>query len=185
MSDSPTPHTPNTKNASSTPGAADRLPDPTRILAPGVAEGEQFAHVREMFNTDYATANIGAEIIEIREGYCRGRFTIAPEMCNGHGTTQGGYIFTFADSVFAGACNSFGEIAVAAHNSIHYIAPTHSGDVVEAEGRVVQRWGRNGIVDVAVTCNGRAVAEFRGTFRTIPAKPEKRTPPAGGSAGSA
>ncbi|APT93528.1 phenylacetic acid degradation protein [Corynebacterium phocae] len=143
-------------------------PDTTKILARGVGEEPELSHVRDMFLNDVATAFIGAEILELSAGYCRGQFTVRPEMCNGHGITHGGFIYTFADSVFAGACNSFGQTAVAVHNSIHYIAPTRAGDVVEATAKVSQRWGRNGIADVELTSNGHTIAEFRGTFRVVP-----------------
>ncbi|HCG3159798.1 TPA: phenylacetic acid degradation protein PaaD, partial [Corynebacterium striatum] len=33
-----------------------------------------------------------------------------------------------------------------------------------------QSWGRNGIVDVELTVEGKPIAEFRGTFRVIPAR---------------
>lgn len=72
------------------------------ILAPGVAEGPEFTHVRAMFDDDRATAEIGARITTLDLGKCEGHFTIRPEMCNGHGTAQGGYLYMFADSIFAG-----------------------------------------------------------------------------------
>ena len=119
-----------------------------KILAPGVAEEEQFAHVRTMFADDLATANLGITITSLSLGRCEGTFTITPEMCNGHLTAQGGFLFTFADSLFAGACNSPGEVAVAVHNSIHYIAPAFDGDEIHGTAEIKQHWGRNGIVDV-------------------------------------
>lgn len=142
----------------------------SQILRPGVAESEEFAHVRAMFESDKATAHIGAEITKLELGHCEGQFTIRPEMCNGHGTAQGGFLYTFADSLFAGACNSPGEVAVAAHNSIHYIAPAFEGDVVSGVAITRETWGRNGIVDVSPNIHGKPIAEFRGTFRVLPAK---------------
>lgn len=142
------------------------------ILAPGVAEGPEFSHVRTMFDDDRATSEIGVKITALDVGRCEGHFTVRPEMCNGHGTAQGGYLYMFADSIFAGACNAGGDLAVAAHNSIHYIAPAFEGDVVEAVGVTRQAWGRNGVVDVTLSINGKPIAEFRGTFRVLPTKPE-------------
>ncbi|MDO5032631.1 hotdog domain-containing protein [Corynebacterium sp.] len=145
-----------------------------QILAPGVAEGPEFAHVREMFAGDNATAAIGATVTKLEVGHCEGHFTVESYMCNGHGTAQGGYLYMFADSIFAGACNAAGEVAVAAYNSIHYIAPAFAGDVVDAVGITRQTWGRNGVVDVALSVKGKPIAEFRGTFRVIPAKPASK-----------
>lgn len=147
-----------------------------KILAPGVAEEEQFAHVRNMFADDLATANLGITITHVSMGRCDGHFTITPEMCNGHLTAQGGFLYTFADSLFAGACNSPGEVAVAVHNSIHYMAPAFNGDEIRGTAEIKQHWGRNGIVDVQLTKEGKTIAEFRGTFRQLPGKPEARKP---------
>src|SRR5699024_156610 len=115
-----------------------------KILAPGVAEEAQFEHVRTMFADDLATANLGITITGLYPCLCDGSFTIAPEMCNGHLTAHGSFLFTFADSLFAGACNSPGEVAVAVHNSIHYIAPAFSGDEIHGVAEIKQHWGRNG-----------------------------------------
>ncbi|MGD7002235.1 hydroxyphenylacetyl-CoA thioesterase PaaI [Corynebacterium halotolerans] len=139
------------------------------VLADGVAEGAEFAHVRQMFDRDEASKRLGITITELGLEEVRGNFTIRPEMCNGHGTAQGGMLFTFADSLFAGACNAPGRPAVAAQVSIHYIAPAREGDVVEGVAVTRQSWGRNGVTDVTLTSGGRAIAEFRGTFRVVKA----------------
>lgn len=147
----------------------------TSILAPGVASGPEFDHVRAMFEDDPATEAVGAVITHIAVGECDGHFTVRPDQCNGHGTVQGGILFTFADSLFAGACNAAGQTAVATHNSIHYIAPAFAGQRIDGVARLQQAWGRNGFVDVTLTCEGRPIAEFRGTFRVLPGKPERST----------
>ncbi len=139
----------------------------SQILASGVAQEPRYDHVRAMFEADLASQGIGMTITEIADGEARGHFTVRPEMCNGHGTAQGGYLFTFADSLFAGACNASGSIAVAAQVTIHYIAPAREGDVVEGHAVERRTWGRNGITDVKLTVNGEVIAEFRGTSRTI------------------
>jgi acyl-CoA thioesterase len=51
---------------------------------------------------------------------------------------------------------------VAAGGDIVFVAPAREGDLITAEGRMRARYGRNGIYDVAVTCGGQIVAEFRG-----------------------
>ena len=139
----------------------------TQILAPGVAQDARHDHVRTMFEGDRASQGIGMTITHIADGEASGHFTIRPEMCNGHGTAQGGYLFLFADSLFAGACNSTGNLAVAAQVNIHYIAPAREGDVVEGHAVERRTWGRNGITDVTLTVNGEVIGEFRGTSRTI------------------
>lgn len=137
------------------------------VLAPGVAQGPEFEHVRTMCSRDEASKGLGVRITELSEESARGHFTVRPEMCNGHGTAQGGILFTFADAVFAGVCNAAGNAAVAAQVSIHYISPARVGEVVEAEAINRQEWGRNGITDVILRVGDRVVAEFRGTSRVV------------------
>lgn len=145
---------------------------PDTILAPGVASDDRFEWVRTMFREDAASQFLGITVTELTDGVCEGEFTVRPEMCNGHGNAQGGFLYSFADSLFAGACNAGGQAAVAAFNTMHYIAPGHEGDRVH--GRAVQSdtWGRNGITDVELSVDGRVIAQFRGTSRVV-RMPEK------------
>lgn len=137
------------------------------ILAPGVGEAPALAHTRDMFAVDRASAHLGITITELEFGHCVGHFTVRPEMCNGHGMAHGGFLYAFADSLFAGACNSPGHTAVAAQNSIHYLAPAQGGDRVDGVAVNREAWGRNGITDVTLSVNGKVIAEFRGTYRVI------------------
>ena len=149
-------------------------PDPATILAQGVAAGDEFTHVRDMFETDLATASLGIKITDITASSCDGHFTVCDFMCNGHGTTQGGFLYTFADSLFAGACNAAGTVAVAAYNSIHYLRPVWGGSVVHGHAEIRNTWGKSGTVDVELTVDGTVVADFRGTFRMLGGKPSAR-----------
>lgn len=138
-----------------------------QVLAPDAATGPEFEHVRTMYAADAASQGLGMTVTHLDLEEVRGHFTIRPEMCNGHGTAQGGILFTFADSLFAGACNAPGQIAVAAQVGIHFISPAREGDVVEGVAVSRQDWGRNGITDVTLRVGDRVVAEFRGTSRTV------------------
>lgn len=137
------------------------------VLATNVATAPEFSHVRAMFAADAASQGLGMTVTHLDLEEVRGHFTVRPEMCNGHGTAQGGVLTTFADALFAGACNAPGDIAVAAQLSMHFVSPARVGDVVEGHATTRAAWGRNGITDVALTCNGKLVAEFRGTSRTV------------------
>ncbi len=121
-----------------------------------------------MFESDRMSAALGVRIAELSDTEVRGHFVVEEWMCNGHGTVQGGVITTFADALFAGVCNAPGQTAVAAQLSVHFVSPARVGDTVEGHAVSRAAWGRNGITDVAVTCNGKLVAEFRGTSRVVP-----------------
>ncbi|MGW5522831.1 hydroxyphenylacetyl-CoA thioesterase PaaI [Gordonia sp. NPDC003950] len=125
---------------------------------------------RRMWAEDNASRALGIELVELGPGRARTSIRVGTQMVNGHGITHGGYVFILADTTFALACNSGTDAAVAARCDIHFLRPTREGDVLVAEAREVRSFGRNGIYDVTVTCDGDVVAEFRGDSRTIPAR---------------
>ena len=119
--------------------------------------------VQSMFASDRASQDLGIEILEIAPGSVRICMTVRPEMVNGHGICHGGFIFAFADSAFAFACNSHGESMVAAGAAIEFLAPTAVGERLTAVAAEVKRSARHGIYDVSVNNGaGETVALFRG-----------------------
>lgn len=120
-----------------------------------------------MWANDSATRDQGIEIESVGPGRAVLAMTIGPDMTNGHDTAHGGFIFMLADSAFAYACNTYGEIAVAAQCSITYVRPGKRGDRLVATAREISRTGRSGIYDVSVARDGVTIAEFRGHSRTI------------------
>ncbi|MFK4149838.1 hydroxyphenylacetyl-CoA thioesterase PaaI [Streptomyces sp. NPDC004065] len=120
-----------------------------------------------MFSADAASRRLGIELVEHGEGTAVLRMSVTAAMVNGHGIAHGGYLFLFADTAFACACNSHGPVTVAAGADIDFVAPVHEGDVLTAVARERTRFGRSGIYDVTVTRGGEVVAEFRGRSRTL------------------
>lgn len=117
-------------------------------------DGTELAHVRRMWETDHASAHLGIEVLDIDrvDGLARAtaRMTITESMVNGHGTTHGGMVFTFCDSVFALTANACGVTTVAAHCAIDFLAPTRLGDVLVGVGEERFAWGRSAMTDVVV-----------------------------------
>lgn len=133
-------------------------------------------HVRSMWADDKASAALGIEALDygIDEvtglGFARTRMPVVDTMVNGHDIMHGGYIFTFADSTFALACNASGTLTVAAGCDINFLTAGRLGDVLLADARERVTYGRSGITDVTVTreSDGAVVAEFRGRSRSLP-----------------
>lgn len=116
-----------------------------------------------MLARDAASRGLGVAIEEVRPGYARLRMTVRPDMLNGHAACHGGFLFTFADSAFAFACNSRDRMTVAAGAAIEFLAAAREGDVLVAEARERALGGRLGTYDVAVANQrGETVALFRG-----------------------
>lgn len=116
---------------------------------------------------DEASRELGMRLEQVGAGRATVAMTVRRAMANGHGIAHGGYIFALADSAFAFACNSYNERTVAQACDIVFVAPATDGDVLVAEAVERHRFGRNGIYDVQVTCEGQVVAEFRGRSRTV------------------
>lgn len=73
-----------------------------------------------------------------------------------------------ADTAFAVACNSYGEVTVAAGFDISFLEPARLGDVLQAQAVERARRGRSGLYDVTVIrLPGTVVAEFRGRSRSL------------------
>jgi acyl-CoA thioesterase len=80
-------------------------------------------------------------------------------MVNFQGAPHGGVIFTLADVAFAGACNAYGEDAVALSVTIDFLAQAPVGAVLVAEAHERRQGRRAGFYEVTVTTeDGRPVA---------------------------
>jgi acyl-CoA thioesterase len=119
-----------------------------------------------MAATDLAGRQVGIELQAVAPGRATTLMRVAPSMVNGHGMCHGGYVFLLADTAFAFACNTYGDVTVAAGCDIVFAAPAHEGDELTADAVERSRFGRNGIYDVTVRrSDGELIAEMRGRSR--------------------
>jgi acyl-CoA thioesterase len=135
-------------------------------------------HVREgMYARDRASRGLGMQVVDVGPGRARLTMTVREDMLNGHDLCHGGLVATLADSAFAFACNSYGELTVASGFAVDFVAPARLGDVLSASCREVARAGRTGVYDVEVhNQRGERIAVFRG--RSYTAKGRPAVPPA-------
>lgn len=131
------------------------VPADPQVLAQAVGAG--------MYSVDPATQAMGVQLDMIAPGEARMRMTVRRDMLNGHQTCHGGFLFAFADSTFAFACNSRNLNTVASGCTIDFLAPGFEGDVLIAHAKERSLAGRTGIYDVTITNqDGRVLALFRG-----------------------
>ncbi|HEY8593141.1 MAG TPA: hydroxyphenylacetyl-CoA thioesterase PaaI [Sphingomicrobium sp.] len=110
----------------------------------------------------------GIVIEEARAGYARLSMKVRGDMLNGHGIVHGGMVFALADTAFAYVCNGRNEKTVAAQASVTFLASAEEGQTLVAEAEEVATSGRSGVTRVSVrTTEGRTIAEFTGTSRTV------------------
>jgi acyl-CoA thioesterase len=120
--------------------------------------------IAKMLEKDSFSRWLGLEVDESGPGYCRLHYRINDQMLNGFGIVHGGVIFSAADSAFAFACNSQGNLTLALDVSITYTRSAQNGDLLFVEAREVHRGNKTGVYDVRTTNEaGELIALFKGT----------------------
>lgn len=137
-------------------------------------------HVRDgMLANDRATRALGMQVVAIAPGSATLTMVVREDMLNGHDTCHGGLITTLADSAFAFACNSHGELTVAASIAVDFLAPGRRDDLLTARAFEVSKSGRTGLYDCEVrNQRGERIAVFRGRSHTMKGKPAAGIPAA-------
>ncbi|MGH8868398.1 MAG: hydroxyphenylacetyl-CoA thioesterase PaaI [Actinomycetes bacterium] len=121
-----------------------------------------------MYADDLASRRLGITVDEVEPGRAVARMTVTEEMINGHALCHGGYVFLLADSAFAFACNTYGQVTVAAACDVVFVTSARLDDELVATATERVRYGRSGVYDVTVTRGaGEVVAEFRGRSRML------------------
>ena len=121
-----------------------------------------------MFARDRASKAMGMRIVAMSEGAAFLEMKVRDDMLNGFDICHGGFITTLADSAFAFACNSTGDVTVAAGLTVDFLAPARAGDVLTARAFEVVQSGRTGVYDITVTNQrGEQVAMVRGRAHRI------------------
>lgn len=127
------------------------------------------ASTREMLDADRASAMLGIRLVEVGPGRAVLRMTVREDMVNGWDLCHGGLIASLADSAFAVACNSRGQVTVASGFDVSFVESGRLGDELVADAREVSLRGRSGLYDVTVRrrVDDVVIAEFRGRSRAV------------------
>lgn len=144
------------------------MAEATPSLSPKAAQqlAQDAAHA--MWSRDHVAKAMGMTLDEVKPGYARLSMLVRQDMVNGHAICHGGMVFTLADTAFAYACNSYNLNTVASACHIDFLAPSHLGDTLVAEGVERAQGGRTGVYDVTVkTGGGMTIALFRGKSARI------------------
>ena len=124
--------------------------------------------VRHMLENDPFSQWLGVDILHLAPGEVTLAMTVRHEMLNGFGVLHGGVLFALADSAFAFASNSHGQVSLALECNISFMEKVREGDCILAVARE-ERCGRHiGVYTITLLRNGKEkVALFRGSvFRT-------------------
>jgi len=104
----------------------------------------------KMMEKDYCSQWMGVEPLVIEEGHCIIKMQVKKDMLNGFGILHGGIDYTFADSAFAFASNSYGRIAVSITGSMSFSKSAVEGEWLEAEAKVLSLTHKTAEFDVEV-----------------------------------
>jgi acyl-CoA thioesterase len=144
------------------------MAEPTPVLSPEAAHQLAQDAAEAMWSRDHVAKAMGMTLDQVRPGYARLSMVIRQDMVNGHAICHGGMVFTLADTAFAYSCNSYNLNTVASACHIDFLAPSHLGDTLVAEGVERAQGGRTGVYDVTVkTGSGKTIALFRGKSARI------------------
>jgi len=121
-----------------------------------------------MWAADAASRMLGMRIVAVGPGTATVSMTVRADMVNGWGLCHGGLVASLADSAFAVACNSYGEVTVAAGFDVSFLEAARLDDELIAVASERALRGRSGVYDVTVRRAGddNVVAEFRGRSRS-------------------
>lgn len=126
------------------------------------------AVAQTMFGKDKAAQHLGMALKSIGPGKAVMTMRVTDEMLNGHNICHGGYVFTFADTAFAYACNAYNQNTVAQGAQIDFLRPVAPDSLLTATAEERSRSRQTGVYDVTVTDqDDRVVALFRGSSHTI------------------
>jgi acyl-CoA thioesterase len=118
----------------------------------------------DYFKNDRFATHTGVALLEIKPGYAKGQLTVGPQHINAGGTTQGGVIFTLADTVMGAASNAHGEIAFSINGNINFLRGSKPGDVLTAVAKERFLHKRLGHYQIDVTNQlGELIATLEGT----------------------
>jgi acyl-CoA thioesterase len=121
----------------------------------------------KMWNNDHFSQWLGIVLEQVEIGYCKASFRVRKEMLNGHGTVQGGVLFSVADTAFAFACNAQGNLTVALEVGINFIKPAYEGEELLIEAKALHHGYKTGVYDVRITNRtGELICLFKGTSYT-------------------
>ena len=116
-----------------------------------------------MMEKDSFSQWLGIEVCEVALGEVTIRMTIRNDMVNGFGICHGGVTYAFADSAFAFASNTYGNVAVSIENTISYPVAVNVGDVLTANAIQKSDSKKLAVYDVEIFNQNKViVALFRG-----------------------
>ncbi len=91
--------------------------------------------VDRMLSQDSYSQWLGITLLDVSLGYAKVKMQVRSEMLNGFRIAHGGISFGLADSAFAFASNSRGQLAYSVSTEINHLQKVFEGDTLFAEAK--------------------------------------------------
>lgn len=129
--------------------------------APQTGAGEQTPRerVQHQIDHDAAVQWLNIEFLHVAEDGVRVRMPVLDSMRNGFGIVHGGFPYLLGDTAFAFTGTASGAPMVTHQANVTYTAPA-SGAYLEAESKLLHRYGRNVICEVTVRDEDGSVVTY-------------------------
>lgn len=96
-------------------------------------------------------AQIGIELLEIREGYVRTRVKKKKELENIYGDIHGGCLYTIADNMAGVAASTYGYYVTTVNGGIQYLKAGRNTEYIFCEAKVIKPGRTITVVHVDIT----------------------------------
>ncbi|MBP3477506.1 MAG: PaaI family thioesterase [Lachnospiraceae bacterium] len=97
---------------------------------------------------------LGLELLDVSEGYAKGRIPMKKEFGNIYGGMHGGCAYALADTVAGIAAATYGNYVTTIDGKMNYLLPVKDTAYVYCEAKVVRQGGTIGVYQAQITDDG-------------------------------
>lgn len=94
---------------------------------------------------------LGLEILDIQEGYAKGRIPMEKRFENVHGGMHGGCSYALADTLCGVAASTYGNYTTTVNGGINYLMPICNTKYAYCEAKVIRQGGTIGVYEATIT----------------------------------
>lgn len=105
----------------------------------------------ELIEQNSFAAHIGIELLDVGEGYAKGRIYLKETYTNIYGGMHGGCTYSLADTLAGIAAASYGKYVTTIDGSMNYLLPVKDTEFVYCEAKAVRQGGTIGVYETAIT----------------------------------
>ena len=116
---------------------------------------------------------LGIEVIEVKEGYSKGRMKFDKKLCNPYGYIHGGCLYSFADVISGIASCSYGNYVCTISGNMNYLKPAINTNYLYCEAEVIKHGKSISYCNITITNDDGDIID-NGTFNlyVLPQKVE-------------